>query len=344
MTMKNSLARWPLLTAASLCSVAAIAQDMGAGSDPNWFSIGPRFGFNNSVRFKQLGNIPSSSAPGPATGGATDRTYDDGYVKVDSSGNLGGQTWNWGYNNGTQVQGDTLNFHSASSAMNAQSEKSDDPQLGFELAYGRRLGKVSEHGSWGLMAAFNFTDFSIRDGRNISGNGSLITDSYALGGTVPPEPPYSHGATGFGPIIGDSPNRTVSADAVTITGTRKLEAQLYGLRLGPYLDLPITRRFSGRLEGGLSLALVDSTFSVNETLSFAGGSVVSRVGSASKTDVLAGGYIGGDLSYTLTQRTSVFTGAQYQYLGTFSQTVAGEKAELDLAGGIYLTFGLRFGF
>jgi hypothetical protein len=37
--------------------------------------------------------------------------YDDGFVFVDSSGNAGGFTWFWGYQNASQIQGDFLVFH-----------------------------------------------------------------------------------------------------------------------------------------------------------------------------------------------------------------------------------------
>ena len=44
---------------------------------------------------------------GAALGGVNHQ-YQDGYVRVDSSGNAGGLTSNWGYQNGAQVVGDTL--------------------------------------------------------------------------------------------------------------------------------------------------------------------------------------------------------------------------------------------
>ena len=67
----------------------------------NWFSFGAQFGLNINARFKHVNNM-SSASPGPAAGGGVNRTYDDGSVGVDSSGNQGGQTWNWGYQNASQ--------------------------------------------------------------------------------------------------------------------------------------------------------------------------------------------------------------------------------------------------
>src|SRR5690349_9487736 len=90
------------LTAAPFAIQAGDAPD-----EPNRFSFGARFGMNFKASFK---NTPSSGAsvnPGPAAGGA-DHAYDDGYVRVDSSGDAGGVTWNWGYQKASQVVGDTL--------------------------------------------------------------------------------------------------------------------------------------------------------------------------------------------------------------------------------------------
>ncbi|HWN96982.1 MAG TPA: hypothetical protein VNT99_18275 [Methylomirabilota bacterium] len=53
------------------------------------------------------------SDPGPALGHHIDRTYDDGYVLVDSTGNSFELTWNWGYLNASQYSAaaDTYRFH-----------------------------------------------------------------------------------------------------------------------------------------------------------------------------------------------------------------------------------------
>lgn len=65
-----------------------------------------------------IGIIPftafAQSDSGPATGGGINRSYDDGYVDVDSSGDNLGFTWNWGYQNSSQVQGGFLIFHGES--------------------------------------------------------------------------------------------------------------------------------------------------------------------------------------------------------------------------------------
>ena len=174
-----------------ICAVASVlvggffaplasAQYDGLESPPepqmNRFAMSFRSGLNIKADFKRLGGFTSSSSPSPATGGHTDRTYDDGYVKVDSTGNdhgFGGvfpegknQTWNWGYENASQVPlpgNDVIMFHSSSSAANVSSKNvGDDPQNGFEVIYNRRIRQVCK-GWWGIEAAFGFVDVSIGD-------------------------------------------------------------------------------------------------------------------------------------------------------------------------------------
>ncbi len=59
-------------------------------------------------------NSSAQCDPGPATGSAFNRCYDDGFVFVDVSGNSHGFTWYWGYVASSQAQGGYLIFHSRS--------------------------------------------------------------------------------------------------------------------------------------------------------------------------------------------------------------------------------------
>ena len=56
----------------------------------------------------------AQSDPGPPTGGGINRSYDDGFVYVDSSGGAFGYTSFWGYQDSSQIVGSFLLFHSES--------------------------------------------------------------------------------------------------------------------------------------------------------------------------------------------------------------------------------------
>ncbi len=161
---------WIVLTLAVTTGSPALhlpAQELSADSPtPNWFSVGPQFGLNITARFKYVGSL--SSAAGPATGGGINRDYNDGFVHVDSSGNAGGQTWNWGYQDPGQLQGNTVTMHSSSADVNGTKDQDDNLGAGFDLAFGRNFGVVLG-GKWGLQASFDFTAISIHDSQSLTG-------------------------------------------------------------------------------------------------------------------------------------------------------------------------------
>ena len=313
------------------------------GSNPYWVSIGPQFGLNINARFKSAWKIGPSS-PGPATGRGVNRTYDDGFVDVDRSGNAGGQTWNWGYQNASQLQGNTLTLHSSSTAVNGSLNQKGDPQAGFDLAFGRDLGTVLG-GKWGLQAAFDFTTISIHSGQPLAGTGTLVSDAYsfgALGPVTPPQAPYAGSFSGPGPLLGDTPARTTSSQSVLITANRMLDAQVYALRAGPYFEFPFSRRWTGRLDGGLALAVADTQYSFNEKIANGGNLAVNNSGSGAEFN--AGGYLEGKLLYAVTHRASLFAGAQYEYLGTFSRNAGNGQAQLDMGSAVNVLFGVQWRF
>src|SRR6266699_2001460 len=91
----------------------------------NRIGINYRMGLNISVDFRKLGGLALSN-PGPRTGSAVNRNYDDGYVLVDSSTNAGGYTWYWGYTSSNSVQGGNLVLQSDATLANATSKDRRD--------------------------------------------------------------------------------------------------------------------------------------------------------------------------------------------------------------------------
>src|SRR5207253_2346820 len=135
--------------------------------------------------------------------------------------------------------------------------------------------------SWGVEGALNYLSVSIHDNQSLFGNVNVQTDAYMLNGVVPPDPPYF--GTFEGPVPG-GPNRpvisqdptpgqgslTTMANGAIISGDRKLEADVYGLRIGPYFQFPLSEKFSVDLSGGVALASVNSKFKFNETVTIPG--------------------------------------------------------------------------
>src|SRR5205085_771747 len=108
--------------------------DEPPGPEKNRFGLSYRAGFNITARFKNVGNVgrPGGSAngrdPGPATGGDVDRFYDDGYNRVDISGNGFGLTSFWGFKNAGQIVGDTVEMHSTTASPITSKTIDSDPE------------------------------------------------------------------------------------------------------------------------------------------------------------------------------------------------------------------------
>lgn len=358
--MKRHFTARSLLAASVVAASMAAAQETGTSLPPgleselepkplkNRFGLSYRPGFNINATFKRLGAFPPQTNPGPPTGPAN-RFYDDGYVRPDS-GSSPGLTWFWGYDNNSQVPGnDTIQFHSSSSkGTGVSDDNSGSPQHGLELNYDRYFGKVGQRASWGLEAAFNYNNVTIDDGSPVLSSVQQLNDTYALNGVIPPEAPYSGTFVGPGPLISDSPSRsfTTIPGGAQVTGKREFNADMFGLRLGPYLEIPLDRkqRFNASFSGGLALAVVSGEFSYRESTTIQGAGTVQSSGSGTDSEFLVGGYFGGSFSYAFNPSWTVFAGASYQYLPSYSQTVDGREVELDFSKSVFVNVGFGFSF
>ncbi|MBM3883981.1 MAG: hypothetical protein FJ387_30470 [Verrucomicrobia bacterium] len=307
-----------------------------------------RSGFNGSASFKNVGGLNLPADPDPVPGGGVDRFYDDGYVRVDSSGNAGGETWFWGYQSASQLPGDGTIVMRRTAAAGGLSRRDidDDPQHGFELTYNLEWPVQALRGFLGIEAAFNFMDLQIADRQPLTGNTIGIADAFPLNSIVPPLAPYAGTREGPGPSIGATPVPSVmiTPGGATVTGARRIDASLYGLRLGPNWRLPLSRRVSVSLGGGLALAVADSRFSFRETVTLAGGGFGSSAGSDGRAAWLAGGYLSGSVALALDRAWAVVAGVQYQNLGAYSHRAGARSATVDLGESVFLTGGINFTF
>jgi hypothetical protein len=311
----------------------------------NRFTLSARFGFNISAKFKSI------SAPTPPTVARTapdgqPYNYDDGYVHTDVSENFGGQTWNWGYdNNSRQVVGNTIEMSRTISGGNIPSSTVDaDTGLGFEFAYSRQLGFKGKF-RYGFEAAINYLNITCEDHSTFSVNGTRQVDAYGfIPGTTPPEAtpgnPYQGSFNGPGFVIDTNfVSRMEHAALGTGTGSHKLDADLWGLRLGPYAEFPLGDKWRVSLSAGLALGLVNADVSWKETVGTTGISA-----SGQDDEFLIGGYAAANIAWDFSERWSAVAGVQYQGLGDYKHTFGGRRVELDLSSSIFVTVGLGFRF
>jgi hypothetical protein len=327
-----------------------------AGETLNKIGINYRMGLNVTIHFNRLGGLALSD-PGPLLGNHVNRNYDDGYNRVDVTGNNHGGfigTWYWSYSSPNSFQGDHLVLQSYSTPANLSTTvRPDDPNNGVELTYSRQFlrGKA-----WraGLEGGLGYMRISASDNRLLRNTAYRTDDTYyGPGVEVWPLPPGPATFQGPGATINSAPtSRTVTAlpNAALITGDRHLDADLYTLRLGPYFEVPLSERFALTFSGGLALALADSQFSFQENVTITDPQYVSvtlphpRSGSGSQMDVLVGGYVGASLSYAVTERLNLVAGAQFQADGQAVSNRGGKQAVLDLSRSIIVSLGATFSF
>ncbi len=319
----------------------------------NRFGISYRAGFNFDAEFKNVGNVARGRGgagrdPGPATGGAVDRFYDDGYNRVDISGNTGGLTWFWGYDNASQLPGnDTIVMSSTTARPLDKSTHDDDPQHGFELTWDHELGRTKGgQWAWGVQGAFGWTDIEIRDHRPLSGGTTTIADAYNLGGVIPPPPGYAGDFEGPGPLIDSIPNRTITSDpnGATVRGTRDFDGDLFSFRAGPYLDIPLDERWTITLSAGLAAGVIDGEFKFNQSVTTPGGTTRQR-GTGHETDVLFGGFASASIHCKINDRWGVFVNGQYLGLvDSYEVSARGQKMEMDFNKTAFFSAGVTFSF
>jgi hypothetical protein len=340
-------AHWPLRTTQAAACLAgafsALAQidESELALDRNRLSVGARLSFGVSARVANVG-----------TGAPTAPEYHNGFVRPDISGNADGKTWYWGYETADQVTGDVLNLSSALEApSDGQFGESDDGfQGGFEVLYARELGRLKlgkRRAPWGIEGGVTSLNTLLETTDSYEGNVRVMTDRYRLGGIVPPGAPYQGTFEGPGPLIESTPfgQSFTEVPAVSQVDTQ-IETLLVGLKVGPFLDIPLTRRAQFHLSGGGVLLAAVSDFSFTESVSVPGlpAGALSREDSTSETQIVGGAYFQVAGSYAITDFLSVYLGGQYQYVGDVTFGTGGKEATVEFGKAIELVFGLRASF
>ena len=240
-------------------------------AEPWWWSVGPvyRGGMemevsgHSYVQEMNLHAINAASATpasvGPA-GAFADRTYDDGFVRIDPGTEVDGLglTWYWRYEDAGQFSAaaDTLSYHAVGGARQytratRDEELSGDDDLnawGVAVSGGRdllikekiKVGVAAGLRSlWGLDGSVNGSPYA----EDVVSETFRVVDVYALEGVIPPPAPYEGTYDGPGPVIPNVP--TVRAEQLTGGSTWSahnnvkvdLDGSLQELWIGPRVEV-----------------------------------------------------------------------------------------------------------
>lgn len=360
--MKKHHTGWRVPVTGALLLATAVGAEQDEQTylnSTNRVTVSLRLGFNISGKFRGTG---STFAPGSPLGSTRltpegDKyNYADGYVLSDISGSKDGLTWYWGYDHASQINAsgpNTVDFHRTDVAgLPGENNDGDTPYFGFELAYNYEFGRNEDrHLNYGLEAAFNYMPV------NFGGTGvynlslTSITDTYGYTpGTTPPSAqlPYqgSFGGPGFVlnvPRIGTA----TQMGSASFLVQQDFDGNLFGFRLGPYVEYQPSPKWVLHLSGGLAVGVMEASASWQETVTLAGGGVGSSSslsGSGNDVSPLGGFYLGADAQYKFNRRWSVEAGVQYQDIGTYSHNFGGRVAEVDLSHSVFVHAGLSYSF
>jgi len=340
-------ASFPLRPALMACVTAGLATP-GAVNAQN-FDPPSTTGWSVRLGAVSRFNIKTSiSSVTPAAGAGI---YDNGFVLPDNSGSAA-KTWNWGYNSASQISGDQLNVRRLTGVPTIGQQDSGNPALGGEIVaaysvYEFEIGKKAAR--VGIEFGYGYSSLSGNMNSSAAGNATLTTDGYKLNGILPPAAPYAGTAAGPGPLIdlvSDPASHTFTTAQETTSFQGSLSANFHELRLGPSLEIDLTKRISLSGGFGYSAVFADASLKYSETMIFTPdiGSVRTPSASIDRTDWRPGMYANLLMGYRITKLIGVFAGGDYRYNQAMEFGDAGHHVKLDLGSTIGAKGGIIFSF
>lgn len=355
----------PLLLAGA-CALPALVHAQGLDAPA---TSRHHFGMGVPVWLKARGKILATRAGDPGAkpttpvatlaDGRVDRTYDDGYNKVNAAGNPalgpGGTpvTSFFGYQNNTvQVGplgvGPTLALHSIqlNGGDYARSlENQPFPGLEFFYRYDWQAGKQWTL-SWELGAAYHWFNWKQRGAPNATAN--VLTDTYALNGVALPGASYAgpFAPIGFAPLIGSTPTRTEATVAAAVTGNRQLELHALQLRVAPALDWTPSEGWQIGVQAGLALGVGYSQLSYGEQITVASATAptISQSGRTSDAHFWSGLFSELRVNRRLSEHWDAQVEVRHLLTGTLHHNAPVRSGTINLSDGLGVGAGVSYRF
>ncbi len=319
----------------------------------NRLGLSVRMGYNINARFRSTGGT-TLHASGSKTPHGDPFNYDDGYVLTDSSGSAHNQTWYWGYNNLSQINADnsvTMHRHTlaANPASGGAGVDSDDLSTGLELTYNRELGRIGKL-RYGIEGAVNYLNIFFHNGSVSSGAVTETADTFypAPLTTIPTNSlPYRGNFTGPNFVITNIPLTSITTGlpgTTAVNNRHEFNADIFGFRLGPYLEYPLVTNLDLSISGGLAVSLVDDTATWTQTAFLPGFGTLGASGGGDRLDLMWGYYLRANLGWQFSQRWSLNGGIQYQDVGQLHHQYGSQAVDLDLSKSLFFTGGIAYRF
>ena len=331
-------------------------------AEPGQWSFGAGYAPIVGLRteFSGFGNF-QNPFPVPAPAGGTNYFYTDGSVQVDISGNAGGLTNYWSYNNASQYdpsafggQG-AINYSTLGGSVSGAGSVVDSSvaaAAGFEMHAYLDLGSVSflptmaagRSATWGMRTGLQYARVNNSNNAAQVGSVGTITDSFNLNGVIPPAAPYTGTFLGPGPLLGDTPTRTTGTAVAAISGYRQLDVQLFVSTFGSYVALPVAKNLDVMLEGGAVLALANGSYKYESSVTVPGVGTQVTSGGKYTTKLLPGVYSSVGLAWHVTDQFSVQGAVRYQFMKQFNLIANGSNASLSFDSALVLSLSAIYRF
>jgi hypothetical protein len=304
--------------------------------------------------FNGLGSFNNAFTLQPS-GGGIDYDYDNGFVHVDSTGNLGGQTWNWGYDDISQYNpvGDgSIDFSLSNSLANGDAREDRSLENGFEAYAYYDMGSVNMAAlkncgaKWGFRGGLHYARVDMSNQDSLSSGIETITDSFDLGGTIPPLAPFAGSFGGPGPLISDTPfarSSEIGGQAL-VMGSRDLDVHLTTFNFGSFIEVPISPKFNLMFEAGVSAAIATGSYDFDSSTTITGLGTQQSSGSDSDTGILPGFYLGLSGIYQLNESWGIQAAGRFQYMDEFELESNGSGASLSFDSAFVLSLGVLYSY
>lgn len=321
------------------------------------------FGLSLPVWLKASAKFSATRAsnPGPAAGGTSDRFYDNGYNRVDSTGNapavVGGppSTSFFGYASDAQVVNavgaGTLSLHSVQLNGGDYTQRLDNkiefPGVDLFYRYDWKAGPAWR-ASWEIGGSYNYFNWSQNGAPGATVN--LLTDVFQLGGVTlfPGAAPYNGPATALpgSPVIGSTPGRTEATAAAAVTGQRKLELHALQIRLGPTLDWVPNDQWSVGVQGGLALGAGWSRLGYAEQITVAAPNIaaINQSGRSADTHAWVGWFGGVRVNRQLNDQWNTYVELRHLWTKAIRHNGEQRSGEIRLSDGLSLGAGVTYRF
>lgn len=338
--LSSNAGRWSALVAGTAALAAATP------ANAQWtkhFRVGMQLAINIDAELGVGGVQTIPAQPG---------VYDDGYVLVDDTGNAGGFTTFWGYDNATQHSQkgqpvDSITFTRTESITVPDSTRTidDSPYIGMELAYGgpiTRLGRAR----LGWEVGYGLLPINISDSRTLNGSAFRIFDIYDATGIIIPPEGYRGGPSGEQqPGIGGEPFEGGDfTEGATISGPRTLDVYLHNFRFGPTLHWEFARRWAVQGSAGGAVGIVTGEYKFNETITLESGGSNVNSGRIGTSEFVYGAYVNGVVLFHVEEHGDIYAGIQFMTMSNTEVEEGGRRARLNLGGAFSFLVGVNWPF